>query len=355
MQPHASGAVLCSVETGRHNARTLARRRARRGTELDVETVGGVLPLKFNPLQPTVFHEPWYLKAVTGGAFQEVSVSAGGRVVGRFPFVLSRMPGGHALCSMPELTHFLGPAIDAGKGSAANRALKQDGILRDLLDQMPRATGFYHKMHGATTDTLVFQERGYRTAVQFTYEIAPAPADDIWKAMRDKTRNVIRRAQAQYRVADLADPASFAALYNDNLHDRGVQNHYARIKPLCEALLFHEQGRILTAVNAVGKICAAILYVWDARAAYYLLTTRTEEAGNGAVSLLIWHAIQDAAGRGLIFDFDGVATPGSRVFYIGFGGRVVPRYIVSRYTIGHRISGRLANPFRRPTKETYQW
>jgi hypothetical protein len=43
------------------------------------------------------------------------------------------------------------------------------------------------------------------------------------------------------------------------------------------------------------------------------------------------------------------------VFYTGFGGRVVPRYIVSRYSLAHRIAGRLSNPFRMPTRHLFQW
>jgi hypothetical protein len=35
------------------------------------------------------------------------------------------------------------------------------------------------------------------------------------------------------------------------------------------------------------------------------------------------------------------------LFFTGFGGVVRPRYIVSRYSLAHRIVGRLSNPFRR--------
>ncbi len=322
---------------------------------MDVGQIGAGTASRVDPLVPTVFHEPWWLTAATDGQFQEVRVTVGGCVVGRFPFVLGRLPGRQMLCHMPELTHFLGPAIDVGSGSAANRALKHDGILRDLLQAMPRTSGFYQKLHRRTVDTLVFQEQSYRTAVQFTYEIEPQPAASIWAAMRDKTRNVIRRAEQKYDVVERPDPAWFAALYRANLAGRGVDNHYRRITPVCDAALLHNRGRIIAARDEQGRAVAAIFYVWDGQVGYYLLTTRGEQAGNGAVSLLIWDAIRDCAARGLVFDFDGVATPGSRVFYTGFGGRVVPRYIVSRYSLAHRIAGRLSNPFRMPTRHLFQW
>jgi hypothetical protein len=45
-----------------------------------------------------------------------------------------------------------------------------------------------------------------------------------------------------------------------------------------------------------------------------------------------------------VFDFDGVSNAGSRIFYSGFGGTIVPRYIVSRYSLLHRVIDRLGRP-----------
>ncbi len=310
---------------------------------------------KSDPLMPTVFHEPWFLDAATGGSYQEVTVSAAGRVVGRYPFTIARLPARQMLCGMPDLAHFLGPAIDAGEGAPVNRLLRHDGILRELLEKLPASSGVYHKLHRGTTNTLVFQELGYRTAVQFSYDIRPAPEQILWSGMRDKTRNVIRRAKEQHEVIDLDDPGLFLSTYKENLQQRGRTNYYDRLPAVCEQVVSRKRGRILAAIGADGKVAASIMYIWDMQAAYYLLSTRQLTAGNGAISLLLWTAIQDTARRGLVFDFDGLAGPGSRVFYTGFGGSVVPRYIVSRYSLAHRIAGRLSNPFRLPTKQYFQW
>jgi len=73
-----------------------------------------------------------------------------------------------------------------------------------------------------------------------------------------------------------------------------------------------------------------VFCVWDQTAAYYLLTTRIPDAHDGAVSLVLWEAIQDAAQRGLIFDFDGLVNKESFAFLSGFGGVLCPRYVVTR-------------------------
>ena len=308
----------------------------------------------FDPMAPTVFHQPWWLDAVTGGDYAEAVVTQAGRRIGWFPYVMTPILPGHQVCGMPDLTHFLGPAIDDGTGAACNRVLRRAQITRELLAQVPRASGFWQVMHRCTNDTLVYQEMGYEAGVRFTFEVASARPETLWRNMRDKTRNVIRRAEEQHSVAEL-DIGAFAALYNDNLRRAGTRSHYAAtlIGRVCQAAISRQQGRIIAAENAAGEPVAAIFYAWDAQAAYYLLSSRRPDAGNGAVSLLLWHAMRDIAARGLIFDFEGVVTAGSALFFAGFGGVITPRYVVSRFTLAHRIAGRLSNPFRRPTTDGF--
>lgn len=344
--------MLSKSELTVHNRRRTGRKKV---DCIVGDLLADVPAVHADPLVPTVFHSEWWLNAATGGGWEEARLQSGGRTVGRFPYVVSRVSAGHTVCAMPPLTHFLGPAIDEGSGSACNRALKRAQVTRDLLDRMPKSSGFYQKMSRAVPETLVFQELGYATGVQFTYEIAPDAAPNLWKRMRDKTRNVIRRAEEAFTVDQLHDPEAFAAFYHRNLQQKNLPSHYesALLVGLCGEAMRRGQGQILAARDATGALAAAIVCVSDAVSTYYLLTTRTQEAGNGAVALLLWTAIRESAARGLIFDFDGVGMEGSRVFYTGFGGMTEPRYTVSRFSLGHRIAGRLSNPFRRKAKATF--
>jgi hypothetical protein len=303
----------------------------------------------------TIFHEAWWLNAVTEGDYQEAVVVSSGRVVGSFPYTMTSMMGRQRLCGMPIMTHFLGPDIDEGSGSACNRALRRAQITRELVAQIPSCSGFWQKLHRGTRDTLVYQDMGYDTSVQFTFELRPAPEPVLWANMRDKTRNVIRRAREQLGVAELTDVEAFASIYVRNLEAVGKRSHYSQplLVRACQAAILHGQGRILAATNASGAVLAAIFYVWDDDAAYYLLSTRSLNAGNGAVSLLLWHAICEVTARGLIFDFEGVVTSGSAFFFNGFGGEVAPRFVVSRFALAHKIADRLVRPFQRNTVVTW--
>jgi len=284
---------------------------------------------------PTIFHESWWMQMACEGAPCEATVSSGGTVVGRLPYdAVKRKPGLKVLC-MPRMTHVLGPAL-APEFTGANfpRSTRQISITRELIAQLPKAAHISFRLHGGMTNTLAFGEAGFSDRVDYTVEIAPDTPEVLWRQMRDKTRNVIRRAQEQLTVAELHDPNPFLDFYESNLRERQADNHYDR--HICHGIvaecLRRGVGRILTATGPTGDCQAATLTVWDHQTAYYYMSTRTQDSINGATSLLIWEAIQHAALKGLIFDMDMLHVLNGHIpnllLLTGFGGSIKPRYWV---------------------------
>lgn len=285
-----------------------------------------------DPLVPTVFHERWWLDLVTGGDYEELQLQRHGRLVARLPYWPMRRHG-FRVALMPPLTHALGPALDEGPGSANTRALHRLDLTKELIAQLPPLALFSQVCHRELAEVLAFQGAGFETSVQFSSEIAPAPQAQLWAAMRDKTRNVIRRAEERGRVEELHDPELFRRFYADNLADRGCHSYFDLdlIAPLYEACRARAQGRLLMCRDDRDRALAAVFYVWDRSTLWYFLSTRNANAAdNGAVSLLVWEAIREAARRQLLFDFDGVSSEGSARFFAGFGGRIAARYAVRR-------------------------
>ena len=178
------------------------------------------LLVELGPLVPTVFHDPWWLEVTSAGRYQEVEVRSDGRVTARLPFIIQRGVAGQRLYHSPELTHFLGPAIDTGRGNQANRALKHYRLTQELLSQLGPFSGFHQVMHRETPDTLAFEAAGFSTPVSFTYEIQPDSQAALWSGIRDKTRNVIRRAMEKCAISEWGDPSAFADFYEANLEAR---------------------------------------------------------------------------------------------------------------------------------------
>jgi hypothetical protein len=280
---------------------------------------------------PTIFHEEWWLDAATGGTFEVAEVKAGGRTVGRLPFHRTKRLG-MKLIRMPALTYFLGPVIEEGDGSPNTRFLKRLEITRELLEKLPRAAWQYVKCHRGTPDVIGFQEAGFRTYVQFTHEIAPDSVDILWQQMRNKTRNVIRKAQEHFSAAEMSDPSEFVRLYEGNLKAKGIENDIDGnvCRNIISASLERQRGRIVAARNEKNEIVAANFCVWDETSSFYLLSTRCDDSGNSAISLLLWEAIKESSRRGLTFDFAGLGNKGSVLLYSGFGGAICSRFVAVR-------------------------
>jgi hypothetical protein len=164
-------------------------------------------PKRRDPLNPTIFHEAWWLEAATAGRYEEVTVSSGGRVVGRLPYLRKQRFGLQA-CVMPELSLFLGPAVDEGNGGTVSRNLRRGEITRDLIEKLPPCALCYQRLHRDTPDALPFIQHGYTTEAVFTYEVAPDSEETLWRKMRDRTRDLVRSAQEQTDLVDL-EPEAF--------------------------------------------------------------------------------------------------------------------------------------------------
>jgi hypothetical protein len=279
----------------------------------------------------TLFHQKWWLSAATGNDLEEVSVSSGGRIVGRLPFKTVRH-GPFRVLTMPEFTHVLGPVVDPGEGKSQAQLFRRVSIVNDLIDQLPPFDHFIQAFHPSMENLPAFQHRGFEISLQYTFRIdCPGGLDAAWAGMRDKTRNVVRRAEEKYSVERLDEAAEFVRFYN--LEKRGIQNvfDFARFPSLHSECRTRQCGEILTARRSDGVSAAMVFLVWDDATMYYLLSSRIAGAeGSGAVSLLVWEGMRRAQQRGLTFDLDGTINSGTWRFLAGFGGLLATRYIVSR-------------------------
>ncbi|MBP2295320.1 GNAT family N-acetyltransferase [Azospirillum rugosum] len=278
----------------------------------------------------TIFHEPWWLDVVSGGHWGTALSEKGGHVQGWLPYGTFKERGMTA-CGTPQLTRVLHPvlSVEGKKNESLNR--RTLAIVSDLVAQLPSAHITHFVLGPDCPDALAWQMNGFRTRLLHTLVVdTRRPGFDAWSEMRDKTRNVIRRAEERLDAVPL--PAiAFRTFYLENLD--GVEPYFDSelIPRLSEAAESHGQGRILGAFDRHGELHAAVFFVWDERDYYYFLSTRTRRSAElGAVSLLIWHGIQDALARGLRFDFDGITSRERLQFMMGFGGAVAHRTVVEK-------------------------
>ena len=274
--------------------------------------------------------EDWWLDAATGGAWGAVRVERDGHLEGWLPYGTARAMG-FSRCGLPPLTRLLFPVLQvtAPKGETLQRAHFQ--IESALIARLPGAASYEFVLPPDHGNALAWQAAGFDARVQHTFVIdAGASHDDLWRELRNKTRNLIRRASDALDLRPLT-VEEFSREYGANLHGAVDAAHLASVRRIATSAIEREQGRALGAVDGDGRVHAAVVFVWDRADYYYYLSTRNAgHAALGAVSLLVWTGMMDAMTRGLRFDFDGVSSRARLRFLQAFGGRLASRIVVSR-------------------------
>ncbi len=282
-------------------------------------------------MHKTIFHEDWWLDAAAPGRWREATAIRGGRVVGYLRFV-ERMMGNMRVCEMPPITRVLGPVVSPEGEKTESRVRFTHSVVQELLESVAGHDHVEMTLDPSCQDLAIFMASGCDVRVMPTLLLdCREPISTLWDGLRDKTRNVVRRARERLDVREVTDVDAFIAFYLGNLDGEPSYFDVNIVRPLHAAAIARGQGRILAATDVHGVVHAAIFFVWDEDKLYYFLSTRDRAVADiGAVSLLIWAGIEIAHELGRVLDFDGVTTDSRFKFMAAFGGELASRYVVSR-------------------------
>ncbi|MEX3940373.1 GNAT family N-acetyltransferase [Paraburkholderia sp. BR10937] len=282
---------------------------------------------------PSIFHERWWLDIATQGDWKLAVVKQDDEVIGEMPYAMQRTRLWR-VSHLPPLTRTLGPVIKSVTGSEARQLHHELDVTGKLIEQLPDCDSFFQVLDPRIDDALAFALHGFTVTARYTFRIdRNTTADEAWKRLNSKTRNVIRSASRELTVVPDIAPAEFIAFYEANLAARSRTNAYGDVvmRDLVNAFVERKAGVLLGAFGQGGKLVAAVGLVWDHQAMYYLLSSRAQDAHSGSISLLLWTGIGRALERKLTFDFDGFSSPSTFSFLNGFGATLTQRLGVERH------------------------
>ncbi len=287
----------------------------------------------------TVFHQPWWLNAVTGGDWHEATVTSNGAVIARMPYVSRRLLGMPAI-GMPPHTYVLGPQLPLVRGNVEARFSNRRAVLTELMSCLPPHKYFNQICDPSVTDGLPFYALGYDSAVKYTLRVSPlSSTEQMLQRMRKQVRYDIRKAEQRLSIHRDLKIDEFCHFFNACTQANNKQwwsKRYIRQADtlkhrLYEACIREEAGCLLAARDSAGILRAAILLVWGNGVMYYLLTAHdAHPEGAGSVKLLLWEGLKMAQRLGMTFDFHGLPRPGAINILTGFGGNVANRIVVTK-------------------------
>ncbi|HEX4111393.1 MAG TPA: GNAT family N-acetyltransferase [Stellaceae bacterium] len=277
-------------------------------------------------MRETIFHEAWWYDIVAPGRWGEVRTERGYL---RYAYRNRLM---FRSCPIPPLTRIVGPVVQIEGKKMETRQRATFAAVCELLDQFPEFDSIRFRLDPSVSDVLPFQARGYQTSVQHTLQTDCRQSEEVlWSEMRDKTRNIIRRAQDSLSVIEIDDPEIFKRFYAGNLDSEKSYFDLDLLPQIFAAARARGCARILASVDPRGDIHAQTFFLWDEHSCYYFLSSRDQSVAHaGAVSQLMWAGMQHAHALGLTFDFDGVTSQARYQFLVGFGGQPATRFILSK-------------------------
>jgi hypothetical protein len=318
-----------------------------------------------HPSNPPIFSEDWWIAIARGSSYyRELKIVDGNEVLGKLPFILSRNKC-FILAQDPYWSHLGGPILDA----RLNRK-DQAEVVHQLLAQFPRwCSGYFVCNPNNSYADLVrdaFQRAGFEHTAQTTYVRYPTdvPVTHIRKA---KHNGHIKRASQKLDCVAIS-ATEFVRFYESNLNAK-QKTSYAPLEivaRLTDEAVRRGQARAIaarpkdsaeTASAGAPLYDAAIVYVWDRSHCYYWMSTyrphspdnRNPKPHPDAIKVLAMHAMQHAQDMKIIFDADGVTTPGSDHLYRNMFGlrKEVRRDVFQRTTSLERLVRKVGQSSRR--------
>jgi hypothetical protein len=288
----------------------------------------------------TLFEEDYWLDAVAPGAWLAVEVKSDGKVVGRLPVVQKARSGMRAV-SVPTFTPWLGPWVRCTGGKPANEISHQHQVLTGLINQLPKAQRMVIPCAPELTNLMAFHWSGFELRLGYTHRFDDLTSEEVlWKGMRDKTRNLCRKAEKLTVINRSASLNSFIAVLEKTFkrQEIDISKSFPLFERMDEVMARRQQRAIYSAEDAKGQVHAAVYVVFDDRHTFYLAGGGDPALReSGAHALAMWHAIKDSGARSKVFDFEGSMSPTIEHFVRGFGPRQVPRYTAEKETRALRI------------------
>ena len=268
-----------------------------------------------------VFFQYYWLDTVCTDGEWDVLINSNEVEISGFYVYFKKRKYGLQLLVMPPLTPFLGILYNYPK-----QPLKKERkiafeleVSKKLIDKLPSFFYCNMNMPPSVQNFLSFKWAKFKQTTKFTYVIDTSLDEYIlWNQLKDKTRNIIRKAKQTIQIESSLDIKAFDKLNNQTFKRQQMPLPYDGflIKNLYRSMSVNNAVNILLASNNEKENVAGVFLVNDSQKIYCLAIGSNETARrSGAVALCIWKGILLAKKLNLLFDFEGSVLENIEPFF----------------------------------------
>jgi CelD/BcsL family acetyltransferase involved in cellulose biosynthesis len=208
---------------------------------------------------------------------------------------------------------------------SAHRLGDEKDVIQALMGALPGFAIFSQQFHPAFTNGLPLHWSGFQDATCYTYVIDDlSDPERVWAGLRENIRREVRKAERQgIAVREDLPFDRFLEVQRLTFERQGMPLPFTEAwgERFERAMAGRGRRMILGAVDGADRLHAAAYLVWDARGCHYVMGGGDPDLRtSGAHSLLLWRALNAAAGVAPSFDFGGSMIEGVERFFRAFGG-----------------------------------
>jgi len=282
---------------------------------------------KFVDLSPqgSIYSKSFYLKSI-GYPFKIGVVEENNRILGGI--VLAKNEAG--VWSNPLFVKYLGVLYAPCSGDKLEYQSLTYRIDKEIVPNISGSIWSY-TFHPNFQNWLNFYWNGYKQTTQYTYLIHFSRSPDFRSSYDEKVKAPLRAAQKHNLLIDDIDVETFAEVNKKTYQTRGGRQPYSqkRLISLLERLAGQNCLYSRAVKDKAGNIHSVAAIVYDNRTANLILNgTDSVYRKFGGNSMLIDHMIEFASKHCEAFDFEGSMHERIEKFYRGFGGEIVPYYLI---------------------------
>ncbi len=283
-----------------------------------------------------LYSQAWWLDVVAGiNNWDVVIIERDNDIIASMPYMISRNRG-MIFIDQPKVTQFLGPWLKQSESKNATRLGLEMELMFKILDNFPKFDWFHQNWSPKMTNWLPFYWSGYSQTTKYTYRIPlNSDCDLIWKEFKTNIRGYVNKAKTKYNLKVRSDlPIEDFIILQKMTFERqkiAMPIPDELIKKLHVECTLRNSGKVMIAVDEMGRLHAGLYLVWDKSTAYYIMSGGDPDLrSSGAASFLLWEAIKFASTIVESFDFEGSMNQQIERFFRDFGGMQTPYFSISK-------------------------
>ena len=229
---------------------------------------------------------------------------------------------------MPPFSMSLGPWIAPSEAKYAKSLSQEKEMMSALIDQLPAGHSFEQNFHYSVQNWLPFFWKGFNQTTAYTYRIPDlSNLEAVWGEFLDNARTDIRKAEKKLTCRSDLPTSEFIRVNRMTFERQGTNPYYSdeTLTRIIEGSIAQGKGKTFYSVDSEGKTHSVAFFVFDERSAFYLAGGSDPALrSSGAMSHVMWSAMQFFSGKTKEFNFDGSMMEPVERFFRSFGALQTP-------------------------------